>query len=55
MLRQSPDMNGKLIFGRFVPYKTCDVSCFVNVDGVHDVGMFLIKDVPHKSIEQIGE
>lgn len=54
VLRQSPDMNGKLIFGRFIPYETCDVCCFVNVDGVNDVGMFLIKDVPNKSIIEIG-
>jgi len=26
----------------------------VNIDGINDVGMFLIKDVPNKSIEEIG-
>ena len=43
-------MNGKLVFGKFVPYSTCDVSCFVNIDGGNDVGAMLVKDVPNKSI-----
>jgi pyruvate dehydrogenase E2 component (dihydrolipoamide acetyltransferase) len=46
-------MNGKLIFGNFVPYETCDVSCMVNVDGGNDVGFMLIKDVPSKSVLDI--
>lgn len=48
-------MNGKLLFGKFIPYEICDVSCMVNVDGINDVGNFLIKDVPSKSITDIGE
>ena len=55
MLRQSPDLNGKLVFGKFVPYASCDVSLFVNVDGANDVGFFLVKDVPSKSITDIRE
>ena len=50
VLKESPDMNGKLVFGKFVPYSTCDVSCFVNIDSGNDVGAMLVKDVPNKSI-----
>jgi len=50
VLKQSPDLNGKLVFGKFVPYKTCDVSCFVNIDGTNDVGMIAVKDIPNKSL-----
>lgn len=51
VLKENPDLNGKLIFGKFVPYKTCDVSCLVNIDGGEDVGQMLIKDVPNQSVE----
>jgi hypothetical protein len=51
VLRENPDLNGKLIFGKFVAYKTCDVSCLVNIDGGEDVGQMLIKDVPSQSVE----
>ena len=54
-LRESPDLNGKIIFGKFIPYETCDISCLVNVDGVNDVGMMLVRDVPRKSIDEIRE
>ena len=53
ILKQNPDLNGKLIFGKFVPYKTCDVSCLVNIDGGNDVGMMLVKNVPNKSMQDI--
>jgi pyruvate dehydrogenase E2 component (dihydrolipoamide acetyltransferase) len=50
VLKENPDLNGKLIFGKFLPYETCDVSCLVNIDGGNDVGQMLIKDVPNKSV-----
>lgn len=55
VLRLNPELNGKLIFGKFLPYETCDVCCLVNIDDGNDVGMMLIKDVPSKSVIEIGE
>ncbi len=54
VLKDNPDLNGKLIFGKFVPYKTCDVCCLVNIDDGNDVGMMLVKDVPNKTVYEIG-
>jgi pyruvate dehydrogenase E2 component (dihydrolipoamide acetyltransferase) len=54
ILKQSPELNGKLIFGKFVPYESCDVCCLVNIDDGNDVGMMLVKDVPNKNVFQIG-
>jgi pyruvate dehydrogenase E2 component (dihydrolipoamide acetyltransferase) len=50
VLKENPELNGKLIFGKFLPYETCDVSCLVNIDDGNDVGMMLVKDVPAKSV-----
>lgn len=55
VLKENPELNGKLIFGKFLPYETCDISCLVNIDDGNDVGMMLVKDVPSKSIMEIAE
>jgi hypothetical protein len=55
ILKENPELNGKLIFGKFLPYETCDVCCLVNIDDGNDVGMMLVKDVPNKSVRQIAE
>ena len=54
ILKENPELNGKLIFGKFLPYKSCDVSCLVNIDDGNDVGMMLVQDVPAKSVSQIA-
>lgn len=43
-----------MIFGKFVSYKTCDVSCLIDIDDGNDVGMTLVKDVSNKSVEEIS-
>jgi pyruvate dehydrogenase E2 component (dihydrolipoamide acetyltransferase) len=55
VLRQNPELNGKLIFGKFLPYDSCDVCCLVNIDDGNDVGMMLVKDVPSKTVMQIAQ
>ena len=53
VLKANPHLNGKLIFGKFVPYRSIDVSCLVDIDGGNDVGMVLVRDVASKSVEDI--
>ena len=40
---------------QFVPFKTVDISCLVDIDGGSDLAMILIKDVANKSVEEIAE
>lgn len=54
LLYNGPDINGKLVFGKFVPYKTCDASCLVDIDGGKDLAMILIRDIANKSVEEIA-
>jgi len=52
--RVCPDINGKIAFGRFVPYSTIDVSCLVDVEGGNDLAMALIEGVDKMSLEDVG-
>lgn len=54
-MKAEPELNGKIIFGRFVPYETCDVSCLVNIDDGNDVGFLLVKDIANKSTLDIAK
>lgn len=54
--RFCPDINGKIAFGKvnifvtqFVPYKTIDISCLVDVDGGNDLAMCLVEGVDKMS------
>ena len=53
--RVCPDINGKIAFGRFVPYPTIDISCLVDVGGGNDLAMTLIEGVDKMSLEDIGD
>lgn len=43
-------MNGKLVFGKFVPHKTIDITCLVDIEGGKDLAMILVDDVKNKSV-----
>lgn len=57
MLTQSSDLNGKIVFGKvinyitkFVPFKTADVSCLVDIDGGKDIAILNVEDVGNKGV-----
>jgi len=45
LLHECPDINGKLVFGKFVQYETQDVCCLVDIDGGKDLAIVLVEDV----------
>jgi hypothetical protein len=44
-------LNGKLVFGKFVPYETADISCLIDVEGGKDLAMICVRDAGNKSVE----
>ena len=51
-LEASPGLNGKILFGRFYPFETVDVTFLVAADG--DLGKAKIQDVGRKHIAEIA-
>lgn len=48
-------MNGKIVFGKFIPYKTIDISCLIEIGGGKDLASLLIERVDEKSLEEIAQ
>lgn len=48
-------MNGKIVFGKFIPYKTVDVSCLVDVGGGKDLAALLVTEVDKLKLEDIAD
>ena len=48
-------VNGKIVFGRFVPYDTVDVTCLMDVDNGRDLAAVLVEEVDKKSFEDISD
>ena len=48
-------MNGKIVFGKYIPAKTVDVSCLVDVGGGKDLAALLIKSVDKLNLEEIAD
>jgi len=47
-------INGKIVFGKFVPASTVDVSCAINVGDGADLAVILIENADKKSFEDIA-
>lgn len=47
--------NGKIVFGKFIPYDTVDVSCLINVGNGEDLAAVLVNNADKKSFEDIAE
>eukprot|EP01015_Nassula_variabilis_P025120 TRINITY_DN4861_c0_g1_i3.p1 TRINITY_DN4861_c0_g1~~TRINITY_DN4861_c0_g1_i3.p1 ORF type:complete len:239 (+),score=39.40 TRINITY_DN4861_c0_g1_i3:62-778(+) len=54
LLELAPDLNGKICFGKFVPYNNINVSCLVSI-GDKDLAMMLIKDIDTLYVEDIAQ
>jgi len=48
-------VNGKIVFGRFVPYDTVDVSCLIELENGEDLASVLVEEVDKKSFEDIAD
>lgn len=47
-------INGKIVFGKFVPFPTVDVSCLINVGDGSDLASILVENADKKSFEDIA-
>lgn len=53
-LKAVPSVNGRIMFGRYIPFTNVDVSCLVNIDNGNDLAMCRIGDADKIPIEQVG-
>jgi pyruvate/2-oxoglutarate dehydrogenase complex dihydrolipoamide acyltransferase (E2) component len=54
-LRAVPSVNGRIIFGRFIPFDKVDVSCLVRLEEGKDLAMARIADADKKDVFEIAE
>mmetsp|Transcript_71127 Transcript_71127/g.189855 ORF Transcript_71127/g.189855 Transcript_71127/m.189855 type:complete len:384 (-) Transcript_71127:281-1432(-) len=54
-LKSVPTVNGRVVFGRFVPFDTVDISCLVKLDDGKDLAMARISDADKKDVFEIAE
>lgn len=55
LLTGKDSMNGKLVFGKFIPSKNVNVSCLVDVGGGKDLAALVVEKCEEKSIEEISK
>lgn len=53
-LAQSPGLNGRVVFGRFVPFETVDLSFLVVVEGGSDLAKVKVREIDGKSVAEIA-
>lgn len=54
-LAECPDINGRILFGRYIPHKTADVSFLVSLENGKDLDRLKITSIDQKSISQIAD
>lgn len=53
-LKQAPSLNGRIVFGRYIPHETVDVTYLVVLDGGKNLAKAKICDVDQKSPADIA-
>jgi len=53
--KTAPDVNGRIAFGKFIPYTNCNVSCLVDIEGGKDLASVTVEDVDKMSIEDVAD
>ena len=54
-LRAVPSVNGRIVFGRFIPFEKVDLSCLVRLEEGRDLAMARISDADKKDVFQIAD
>jgi pyruvate/2-oxoglutarate dehydrogenase complex dihydrolipoamide acyltransferase (E2) component len=55
ILKAAPDINGKIVLGKYIPFDHANVCCLVDVQDGQDLAFFLVEDVDKLNIEDISE
>lgn len=48
-------INGKIVFDKFVPFKTVDVTCLVDINNGEDLAAVTIEKIDEMKISQIRD
>lgn len=48
-LKRTPDLNGRIVWGRYVPHETADIAFLVSLDGGGDLAKVKVCDVDKKT------
>ncbi len=54
-LKSAPDLNGRIVFGRYVPHNTVDLSFLVALPHGQDLAKFKVCNIDQKTTVQIAE
>jgi len=55
VLKTAPDINGKISFGKFIPYDKVSISCLVDIEGGKDLASITIEDCDKLTLEEVAE
>jgi len=55
VLKAAPDINGKIVLGKYIPFENANVSVAVDVEDGKDLHVFLVEDVDKLTIEDVAE
>lgn len=53
-LAQAPTLNGRIVFDRFVPFRTVDIAYLVALEGGDNLGKVKVENVDQKSVVEIA-
>lgn len=53
IMKQCPDINGLIRFGKFVEFDRVNISCLVDVNNGEDLASVLVEDADQKTVGEI--
>eukprot|EP00281_Chroomonas_sp_CCMP1168_P009978 CAMPEP_0206258420 /NCGR_PEP_ID=MMETSP0047_2-20121206/25907_1 /ASSEMBLY_ACC=CAM_ASM_000192 /TAXON_ID=195065 /ORGANISM="Chroomonas mesostigmatica_cf, Strain CCMP1168" /LENGTH=362 /DNA_ID=CAMNT_0053685157 /DNA_START=172 /DNA_END=1260 /DNA_ORIENTATION=- len=53
-LKAVPSVNGRIVFGQYIPFDSVNVSCLVNIDNGKDLALCSIPNVDSSSLDDIS-
>lgn len=52
-LKNAPDLNGRIVFGRYIPHRTVDVSFLIALEEGTDLGKYKIANIDRKTMVEV--
>ena len=54
-LKEAPDINGRIAYGKYIPHKTADLSFLIAIPHAQDLGKFKVCEIDKKSVVEIAQ